>query len=278
MKFSSLFRGVSPALFDTRVKNMFRDLQREWNGIPFDVVNDGDVTALLGAMSLHDGGVLGIALGTSTAGGYVTASGHITPWLNEIAFVPIDYRPDAPRDEWSGDLGCCVQYLSQQAVGRLLGPAHIDVPPGMPLPAQLKTLQALAWRTGDARAADVYQTIGVYLGYAVAHLATVYDFRYVLALGRGTSGPGGAVIIDLAREVLRVDFPELRGRASSCACPVRRRSATARPWPPRASPRSASRPSFTLEMNRPRGQGARGRSVMQVSLSSVRGWRRFRRP
>jgi predicted NBD/HSP70 family sugar kinase len=210
VRFSSLFRGVAPALFESRVKNMFRDLQREW-GVPFDVVNDGDVTALMGAMSLRDGGVLGIALGTSTAGGYVTASGHITPWLNEIAFCPIDYRTDAPRDEWSGDLGCCVQYLSQQAVGRLLPHAHIDVPPSMPLPAQLKTLQAL-FADGDLRAADVYQTIGVYLGYAIAHLATVYDFRYVLALGRGTSGGGGAVMLDVAREVLAVDFPELAAR------------------------------------------------------------------
>jgi len=210
VKFSSLFRGVAPDLFESRVKNMFRDIQREW-GVPFDVVNDGDVTALMGAMSLGGGGVLGVALGTSTAGGYVTASGHITPWLNEIAFVPIDYRADAPCDEWSGDAGCCVQYLSQQAVGRLLPHAHIDVAPSSPLPAQLKTLQALML-DGDLRAADVYQTLGVYLGYAVAHFATVYDFRYVLALGRGTSGPGGAVMLDVAREVLAVDFPELAAR------------------------------------------------------------------
>ena len=127
VRFASLFRGVAPdAVRAAACKNMFRDLKRAWNGVPFDVVNDGDVTALLGSMSLHEGGVLGIALGTSTAGGYVTADGRITPWLNEIAFVPIDYRPDAPRDEWSGDLGCCVQYLSQQAVGRLLAPAHIE--------------------------------------------------------------------------------------------------------------------------------------------------------
>ena len=211
VKFSSLFRGVAPELFDRRVKNMFRDLQRAWNGVPFDVVNDGDVTALMGSMSLHDGGVLGIALGTSTAGGYVTADGRVTPWLNEIAFVPIDYRPGAPRDEWSGDLGCCVQYLSQQAVGRLLPAAHIDVSPNLPLPAQLKVLQALM-AVGDPRAADVYQTMGVYLGYAIAHLANVYDFRHVLALGRGTSGPGGAVMLDVARDVLRADFPELASR------------------------------------------------------------------
>lgn len=211
VKFSSLFRGVTPELFERRVKNIFRDLQREWHGVPFDVVNDGDVTALMGAMSLHGGGVLGIALGTSTAGGYVTGEGHVTPWLNEIAFVPIDYRPNAPRDEWSGDVGCCVQYLSQQAAGRLLEAAHITVPPTMTLPARLKQLQALM-AAGDPRAVDVYQTLGAYLGYAVAHFASVYDFRYVLVLGRVTSGAGGAVMIDTAREALRADFPELAAR------------------------------------------------------------------
>src|SRR5262249_29607721 len=136
---------------------------------------------------------------------------HITPWLNEIAFVPIDYNPEAPRDEWSGDVGCCVQYLSQQAVGRLLAPAHIELAPSLPLPARLNEVQKLM-QAGDTPARDVYQTVGVYLGYALAHLASVYDFRNVLVLGRVTSGPGGTIMLDTAREVLRVDFPELASR------------------------------------------------------------------
>lgn len=212
VRFSSLFRGVPPEVFSRRVKDIFLELRRAWNGVPFEVVNDGDVTALLGSMSIHDGGsVLGIALGTSTAGGYVTGDGRVTPWLNEIAFVPVDYRPDAPRDEWSGDYGCCVQYLSQQAVGRLLAPAGIELPSSLPLPARLKELQALM-AAGDARAKDVYLTLGTYLGYGLAHLANAYDFRHVLVLGRVTSGPGGAIILDAAREALRADFPELAAR------------------------------------------------------------------
>jgi predicted NBD/HSP70 family sugar kinase len=208
VRFASLFRGVAPEVFERRVKDMFLELRRQWNGVPFDVVNDGDVTALLGSMSLRDGAVLGIALGTSTAGGYVTADGHITPWLNEIAFVPIDYRPDAPRDEWSGEPGACAQYLSQQGVGRLLAAADIDLPADMPLPAKLKQVQAMMV-LGDRRAADLYLTIGSYLGYAIAELANVYDFRHVLVLGRVTSGHGGSLMLDTAREVMRVDFPEL---------------------------------------------------------------------
>ena len=213
VRFASLFRGVAPDAFEKRVRNMFIDLKRAWNGVPFDVVNDGDVTALLGSMSLLRGAVLGVALGTSTAGGYVTADGRITPWLNEIAFVPVDYRPDAPRDEWSGDHGCVVQYLSQQGAGRLLGPAQIEVPASMPLPARLKHVQALM-QLGDRRAVNVYLTLGAYLGYTLAHLANVYDFGNVLLLGRVMSGPGGAILIDTAQEVLRADFPELAPRVS----------------------------------------------------------------
>ncbi len=211
VRFASLFRGVAADVFEQRVKNIFRDLQRAWSDVPFEVANDGEVSALLGSMSLGDGAVLGIALGTSTAGGFVTSDGSVTPWLNEIAFVPVDYRPDAPRDEWSGDYGCCVQYLSQQAVGRLLGPAAIDLSPSLPLPARLKEVQGLM-KAGDPRACDIYQTIGAYLGYALAHLASVYDFRHVLVLGRVTSGPGGAVLLDTARKVLRADFPGLAAR------------------------------------------------------------------
>jgi predicted NBD/HSP70 family sugar kinase len=213
VKFASLFRGVGPEAFEHRVKNMFRDLRHAWHDVPFDVANDGEVTALLGSLSLHDGAVLGIALGTSTAGGYVTTGGGITPWLNEIAFVPIDYRPDAPRDEWSGDYGCTVQYLSQQAVGRLLAAARIALAPNLPLPTRLKKVQALML-AGDRRAEDIYLTVGAYLGYATAHLASVYDFHHVLVLGRVTSGPGGEVMLETAREVLRVDFPELAPRVT----------------------------------------------------------------
>ena len=126
------------------------------------------------------GGVLGIALGTSTAGGYVTASGHITPWLSEIAFVPVDYRADAPRDEWSGDRGCVVQYLSQQAVGRLLAPAGIDLPHVAAAARQAQGGAGADEGGRSERAHDIYQTVGVYLGYALPELATVYDYRHVL--------------------------------------------------------------------------------------------------
>lgn len=211
VKVASLFRGVSPELFQSRVKDIFLEIQKAWGGLPFEVANDGEVTALAGSMSLGKNAVLGLAFGTSTAGGYVTPEGNITTWLNELAFVPIDYNPNAPVDEWSGDYGCGVQYFSQQCVGRLLAVAGIDVDPALALPEKLKHLQRLMDKA-DYRAEKVYQTIGVYLGYGIAHLADFYRIQHVLVLGRVTSGPGGAVIVRGAEEVLRVEFPELAGQ------------------------------------------------------------------
>jgi predicted NBD/HSP70 family sugar kinase len=208
VKVASLFRGVSPDLFESRVKDLFLEIKKAWNNIPFELVNDGEVTALAGSMSIGENGVLGVALGSSQAVGYVTMDGNITSWLNELAFAPVDYNPQAPVDEWSGDYGCGVQYFSQQCVGRLLPKAGIQVDEGMPLPEKLKHVQKLM-ADGDARARKIYQTIGTYLGYAIAHYAEFYTIRNVLILGRVTTGEGGSVIIDGAKDVLRQVFPEL---------------------------------------------------------------------
>lgn len=159
-------------------------------------------------MSLNKNAVLGIALGSSEAVGFVTPAGTITNWLNELAFAPVDYRADAPADEWSGDRGCGVQYFSQQAVGRLLRPAGIEVAADLPLPERLKQVQALMAK-GDPRAAAIYQTIGVYLGHTVAHYADFYPLENVLILGRVTSGEGGAIILDEAQRILNSCYPEV---------------------------------------------------------------------
>lgn len=211
VKVGSLFRGISPELFKNRVRDMFLEIRKAWNDVPFEIVNDGEVTALAGSMSLKQNEVLGISLGTSTAGGYVNRDGNITSWLNELAFMPVDYNPAAAKDEWSGDYGCGVQYFSQQAVVRLLGPAGIEVDLKLGLPEKLKHVQALM-ASGDERARKIYETIGTYLGYAVAHYADFYDLKHVLILGRVTSGAGGDLIIAGAREVLKIEFPELAGR------------------------------------------------------------------
>lgn len=208
VKAASLFRGVPTDLFNSRVKDMFLDVKRAWNNIPFEVVNDGEVTALAGSMALGKNAVLGIALGTSTAAGYVTPDGNITSWLNEFAFVPVDYDPHAVCDEWSGDYGVGSQYFSQQAVGRLLPAAGIEAPTDMPLPEKLKLVQRLMAQ-GDERARKIYQTLGVYLGYFIAQCTDFYDVQNVLVLGRVTSGTGGDLIVTTAQETLQSGFPNL---------------------------------------------------------------------
>ena len=211
VRIGSLYRSVPRDLFDSRIRRLFFDLQAVWGGIPFDVVNDGEVTALAGSMARNDNAVLGIAMGSSLAAGFVTPAGAITTWLNELAFVPVDYREDAPADEWSGDRGVGVQYFSQQAVGRLLKPAGIELPSDMPLPVKLEQVQALMSQ-GDERARRIYETIGVYFGYAIAHYADFYDVRNLLVLGRVTTGAGGDLILSLAAQVLREEFPGLAER------------------------------------------------------------------
>lgn len=210
-KVASLFRGISPELFESRIKPLFADLKAAWGGVPFDVANDGEVTALAGSMSLGKNAVLGVAMGTSTAAGYVTQDGTITSWLNELAFVPVDYRADGPRDEWSRDRGVGSQFFSQQAVGRLLPAAGIETDPALPLPEKLQLVQRLM-ADGDVRARRIYQTLGTYFGYGLAHFASFYACDHVLVLGRVMSGHGGEVVLDGARDVLRHEFPDLARR------------------------------------------------------------------
>lgn len=206
---ASLFRAVPPAAFD-RAKNTFLRVAAEWR-VPVEVANDGDVTALAGAMSLSAEGMLGVAMGSSEAAGYLNPKGGMTGWLTEFAFAPVDYNPAAAADEWSGDIGVGAMYFSQQAVNKLLPAAGIALAPELGLPERLKEVQALMARN-DARAAKIYETIGVYLGYAIPHYADFYDFKDMLILGRVTTGQGGDIVLERARAVLAAEFPDVAAR------------------------------------------------------------------
>jgi len=209
IRVASLLRAIPKKDFP-QAAGIFKRIQREWN-VPLVVMNDGDVTALAGALSLRQKGMLGIAMGSSQAVGFMDLQGRISGWLNELAFAPVDYNPAAAADEWSGDRGVGALYFSQQAVSKLLPAAKISLPRKMGLPERLKEVQALMAK-GDSRAAKIYETIGVYFGYAIAHYADFYDFRHLLILGRVTTGAGGEIMLAKAREVLRKEFPELAGR------------------------------------------------------------------
>ncbi len=205
IRVASLLRAIPKKLFP-QAAAVFKRIEKEWN-VPIVIMNDGDVTALAGAMSLNKTGMLGIAMGSSEAAGFMDQKGRILGWLNELAFAPVDYNPKAPADEWSGDQGVGALYFSQQAVNKLLPAAKIKLPKTMGLPERLKEVQDLMAK-GDERAAKIYETIGVYLGYTIPHYADFYDYSHLLILGRVTTGQGGDIVLTKAREVLESEFPE----------------------------------------------------------------------
>jgi predicted NBD/HSP70 family sugar kinase len=209
IRVASLLRAIPKKLFP-QAAAVFKRIQEEWN-VPLVVMNDGDVTALAGALSLGETGMLGIAMGSSEAAGFMDKKGRILGWLNELAFAPVDYNPKAAADEWSGDAGVGALYFSQQAVNKLLPAAKIKLPEKMDLPERLKEVQSLM-AAGDERAALIYKTIGVYLGYTIPHYADFYDLAHMLILGRVTTGQGGDIVLEQARQVLDQEFPEIAAR------------------------------------------------------------------
>ena len=206
IRVASLLRAIPKKDFP-QAAAVFKRLQKEWN-VPLVVMNDGDVTALAGALSLEKSGMLGIAMGSSEAAGFMDKKGRILGWLNELAFAPVDYNPAAPADEWSGDSGVGALYFSQQAVNKLLPAAKIKMPAAMDLPERLVEVQNLMAK-GDERAAKIYETIGVYLGYTIPHYQDFYDYAHMLILGRVTTGGGGDIVLSKAHEVLEQEFPEV---------------------------------------------------------------------
>ena len=205
---ASLFVKVGDEDFEKSVKNMYIDVAKQIGDVPVCVANDGDVTALAGAMELDDTDILGIAMGTSEAGGYVDGAGNITGWLNELAFIPVDLNPEAAVDEWSGDVGCGVKYFSQDAVIRLAPVSGIELDRDMTPAEKLRAVQELMLRN-DPRAEKIFRTIGVYLGYELAYYAQFYNIKHVLLMGRVTSGSGGTLILEKAQQVLEEEFPVL---------------------------------------------------------------------
>lgn len=195
---ASLFMNVKN---QKEIKNIYIDAAKAMGDVPLVVANDGDVTALAGSMSYGKTRILGIAMGTSEAAGYIDGEGSVTGWLNELAFVPIDDNPKAMIDEWSGDYGCGVKYFSQDAVIKLAERAKITFEEGLYPAEKLKVVQNLL-EQGDERAKDIFRSIGTYLGYGIMHYKMFYEIETVMILGRVTSGQGGQIIVEEAESVL----------------------------------------------------------------------------
>ena len=206
---ASLFLKVPKDLFDAKVKDIYiRAIQDTFGDVPYAVANDGDVSALAGAMSLEENNILGIAMGTSEAVGYVDQNGNITGWLNELAFAPVDVSPSAMEDEWSGDIGCGVKYFSQDSVIKLAPAAGINLSESLSPAEKLKEVQKLMEVPGSPAEA-IYRSIGVYLGHSLALYHRFYGFQHVLLLGRVMSGRGGDIILDVCKQVLADEYPEV---------------------------------------------------------------------
>ena len=204
---SSLFIKVPKEDKEKHVKTIYLDIAKEL-GYEIDVENDGDVTALAGAMDLGENAVLGIAMGTSEAGGYINADGNLNGWISELAFVPVDYSKQAMRDEWSGDTGCGVKYFSQDAVIKLGEAAGIKFDETLSPAEKLKVVQKML-ADGDEIAKTIFTDIGIYLGYALKFYSEFYKINVLLLLGRVTSGDAGKIVADKAMEVINSEYPEI---------------------------------------------------------------------
>lgn len=208
---SSIFIKVPHDVFGL-VKSAYIDavkrLEKEvGHPIPFAVANDGDVSALAGAIDLKDDSILGIAMGTSEAVGYVDSEGKLPGWFSELAFMPVDFNKHAMVDEWSGDFGVGCKYFSQDAVIKLAPRAGIELEDSLTLAEKLKKVQALN-EAGHEGARKIFESIGVYLAYALAYYAEFYRIKHVLLLGRVMSGKGGESILAFVRNTLQKEFPE----------------------------------------------------------------------
>ena len=204
---ASLFIKVPRTRWD-EVKTIYDRAGAAIGDVPVVVANDGDVSALAGAMGMNAGQIMGIAMGTSEAVGYVDADKNVLGWINELAFAPVDLSADAMQDEWSTDYGVGCKYFSQDAVIKLAPRAGIELAPELSPAEKLKVVQGLMAQD-DERAWKVYHDIGVYLGYTVMQYSQFYDIKHMMMMGRVMSGKGGDLILETCNKVLAEEFPTL---------------------------------------------------------------------
>jgi len=218
-------------------KNLAKEFGTSAEGVPLKVMNDGEVTAVAGVQMLEKRskgctkgkGTFGISLGSNCGAGYMLPTGEDgiprhAGWLSELWTAPVDFSPDAWECFFTAQdmVGMNSMCFGQMAACKLLKAAGLQAEATLKkfpkladgqLPQhQLLGLQAVMKEGSPqeiAAATKIYETIGVYLGYATVQFLEFYDFHYFLILGRVTKGKGGDVILDKAREVLRVEFPNV---------------------------------------------------------------------
>ena len=209
---SSIFYCVPRERWD-EVKTVFDRAAAQIGDVPIVVANDGDVSALAGAMGMGCGNIMGLAMGTSEAVGYVDKDQNVLGWISELAFAPVDLSEEAMQDEWSTDFGVGCKYFSQDSVNKLAPRAGIELDENLTPAEKLKVVQALMAQD-DPRAARVYRDIGKYLAYTVVLYTHFYDIHHLMLLGRVMSGKGGDLILKTCNDVLADEYPELAGKVN----------------------------------------------------------------
>ncbi len=197
-------RELVHTIFDRAAKEIGPD-------VPIVVANDGDVTALAGAIGMGEKSVMGVAMGTSEAVGYVDGDGRVLGWFNELAFAPVDLNEAAMEDEWSHDIGVGCKYFSQDAVIKLAPAAGIELDASLTPAEKLKVVQALMEKD-DPRAQAVFRSIGCYLAHSMDLYSQFYDVRFMMVLGRVMSGKGGDTILAECNRIMAEEYPELAAR------------------------------------------------------------------
>ena len=204
---SSIFYCVPRDRWD-EVKTVFDRAAAEIGDVPIVVANDGDVSALAGAMGMGKGSLMGMAMGTSEAVGYVDKDMNVLGWISELAFAPVDLNEKAMVDEWSTDIGVGCKYFSQDAVIKLAPRIGIELDESLSPAEKLKVVQKLM-EADDPRAQKVFESIGAYLAYSVVLYSQFYDLRHLMMLGRVMSGKGGDTIMSVCQKILAEEFPAL---------------------------------------------------------------------
>mmetsp|Transcript_114400 Transcript_114400/g.318199 ORF Transcript_114400/g.318199 Transcript_114400/m.318199 type:complete len:488 (+) Transcript_114400:3-1466(+) len=220
-----IFPNVKPDVYKEKVVDIFKRIAKDLAGdVPLKVINDGEVTALAAVQKIKHGNVMGISMGSSEGAGYANKDGNLMGWISELCYVKLDLNPKAPTDPWSkgSHRGLSHLYLGQRGATKLSAKGGVDVPDNYKFPhpdmctikhehhAQcLKMIQkAMADPEKEAEVRKIYETCGVYLGYALAQYSEFYSIDHVMILGRVSKGAGGDIMLETAKKVLKEEFPQ----------------------------------------------------------------------
>merc|ERR1712151_1235237 len=222
-----IFPNVPRDVYKEKVVDIFVRMAKDLAGdVPLKVINDGEVTALAAVQKIKKGNVMGISMGSSEGGGYANSDGNLMGWISELCYIKLDLNPKAPTDPWSkgAHRGLSHLYLGQRGATKLAAKGGVEVPDNYKFPHKdmctikhehhaqcLKLIQKAMEKTPDGDVRKIYETCGVYLGYALAQYSEFYKIDHVMILGRVSKGAGGDVMLDTAREVLEEEFPEYAG-------------------------------------------------------------------